>query len=64
MENVKVFYGSVEKRIEERINEWLNKMGNRIEITRVTQGVSGQIDCYVVISIFYKKKHHFCLQDP
>lgn len=60
MERVKIFNGDNLSYLEDGINRWLNYMGTRIEITRVTQSSAGYA---TIISIFYKKKHHFCL-DP
>ena len=55
MEKVKVFYGCNDADgLEERINDWLSEMGEKIEITRALQDASGRLDHHVTITIFYK----------
>ncbi|MBI2108948.1 MAG: hypothetical protein HYT93_02065 [Parcubacteria group bacterium] len=57
MERVKVFYGCNDAEgLEQRINAWLDKMGDKIEITRTMQDASGRLDHDVTITIFYKTK--------
>jgi len=57
MEHVKVFYACNDAaKLEKNINEWLDSMGDKIEITRTMQNASGRIDHHVTITIFYKKK--------
>lgn len=57
MEKVKIFFnrGNSEA-LEGRINLWLSEMGDKIEITRVLQDASGQLDHQITITIFYKEK--------
>lgn len=52
MEQVKIFSGTYIGELENVINTWLLKNGNRIKITRVSQ------NCFrhnIIISIFYKE---------
>ncbi len=57
MERVKVFYAcNSAGKLEKDINEWLDSMGDKIEITRAMQGASGRMDHHVTITIFYKTK--------
>ena len=55
MEQVKVFYGCANY-LETQINDWLKKMDDTIEITRVTQVGSTHLNPNVTTSIFYKTK--------
>ncbi|MEK7525570.1 MAG: hypothetical protein AAB561_00950 [Patescibacteria group bacterium] len=57
MERVKVFHVcNNDAFLEKSINEWLDSMGDKIEITRTMQSASGHEDRHVTISIFYKTK--------
>ncbi|MBI1999473.1 MAG: hypothetical protein HYS74_02380 [Parcubacteria group bacterium] len=57
MERVKVFYArNGAGQLEKNINEWLDSMGDKIEITRTMQDASGRMDHHVTITIFYKTK--------
>lgn len=60
MEQTKVFYGfnglvTHSQTLEQAMNEWLSKMGDTIEVTRVAVGASGHVDNRVTVVIFYKK---------
>lgn len=50
MEQVEIFYG-VPVTVTERINAWLKKMKNKIEITRALQSSD---EFRLTITIFYK----------
>ena len=61
MERVKIFCAPDVVRLENKINAWLDSMGDHIEITRMTQyiayGIYGIVeDPAGVITIFYKTK--------
>ena len=57
MERIKVFYArNNAASLEMNINEWLDSMGDKIEITRTMQDASGRMDHHLTITIFYKMK--------
>lgn len=57
MERVKVFYACNDTDgLEKDINEWLNSMGDKIEITRTMQNAALHMSHDVTITIFYKTR--------
>lgn len=57
MEKVKIFCSLTDiDGIEGEINEWIESENPTITRTHQTQSVSGELNFYITISIFYTKK--------